>query len=719
MKRIVFAACFLFSQADLFPQSAADSSRTTVDSFYLLTPVEVRAVRAPALAPFATTNISGAQLQRQNLGQDIPFLLQYLPSVVVNSDAGNGIGYTGIRIRGTDATRINVTLNGIPFNDAESQGTFFVDLPDFASSAGSVQVQRGVGTSSNGPGAFGASISFSTNEVRPDTYTEINNSFGSFNSRKHTVKAGTGLLNDHFTADLRVSQIRSDGYIDRAWSDLRSIHFTTAYLDERNTARLNIFSGKEKTYQAWYGISQEDLKAGKRRLNYAGTEKPGVPYDNETDNYAQDHYQLFFTRQLRHRFSLHSALFYTFGKGYYEQYKTAQQYADYGLSLSGQSEFVRQLWLDNDFYGGLFSVQYKDLRTEALLGGGYSTYGGKHFGELIWASGGLPVPKYRWYDLDARKSDFNVYLKGQTRFAAHWAGYVDLQYRYVNYGINGFRNNPGLHVASRYHFLNPRLGITFTKKSWKSYLSFAVANKEPNRDDFETGQLQKPKPERLHDLELGLEQKAARHSWALAVYYMHYNDQLILSGQINDVGAYTRTNVPRSYRAGVELSGYLSLTPQVSVLANLALSRNRVLDFHEFIDDYDLGGQKVNRYENSELAFSPAMIGSATLRLNPARNFEVSLPAKYVSRQYLDNTADPGRRLDPYFVQDLNVSYLIRPKKVLREAELLLQVNNLFNAQYESNGYTYSYIYGGERVVNNYYFPMAGTNFMIGLHLKF
>jgi iron complex outermembrane receptor protein len=701
----------LFSQKE-------EPVQKSIDSFYLLSPVEVRSIRVSELAPFTKTNLSKQELGKQNLGQDIPFVLNQTPSVVVNSDAGNGIGYTGVRIRGTDATRINITLNGIPYNDAESQGSFFVDLPDLVSSTGSIQIQRGIGTSSNGAGAFGASINFSTNEINKKAYAEFNNSYGSFNSWKNTVRAGTGLLNEHFTADLRLSRISSDGYIDRAHSDLKSFYFSTAYQAKSNSLRLTILSGKEKTYQAWYGISEADLEAGNRRINYAGTEKPGEPYDNETDNYWQDHYQLFFDQQINKRFSFNTALFYTKGKGFYEQYKADQPYTDYGFTLPGNSDFIRQLWLDNDFYGDIFSLQYKNNKTEAILGGGLTRYNGNHFGELIWASKGIPSPTHRWYQLDALKTDFNVFLKEQTQFARNWYYFYDLQYHKVNYTIHGFRSNPSLDVINKYNFFNPKLGLTYLRNGWKFYLSFAVANKEPNRDDFETGNSQKPKPERLYDFEYGVERKKGDYSWSANFFYMKYKDQLVLTGMINDVGAYTRTNIPKSYRAGIELAGNIKMNRWLALTANLALSQNKVLDFTEYIDDYDNGGQIINHFSKTDIAFSPSLVGAGSINIFPCKNFEVDLLSKYVSRQYLDNTSNSGRKLNGFFVQDLQFFYIFKTKTFLKESNISFHVNNLLNKHYEPNGYTYNYFYGGELSVNNYYFPMAGTNFMLGLNIK-
>lgn len=730
MKRIAFVLLLLGSKIVFGQQSSSDSVRVANhrnqgdvnyqirdDSFFVLTPVEVKAVRAGENAPFTKTNLSKKAISKLNLGQDIPFLLNQTPSVVINSDAGNGIGYTGIRIRGTDATRINVTLNGIPYNDAESQGTFFVDLPDFSSSTGSIQIQRGVGTSSNGAGAFGGSINFSTNEINRQSYVELNNSYGSFNSWKNTFKAGTGLLNDHFTADIRLSRISSDGYIDRASSNLKSFYFSTAWLANKTSIRLNIFSGKEKTYQAWYGISETDLKNGNRTINYAGMEKPGEPYNNQTDNYWQDHYQLFFDQKITDKLSFNTAFFWIDGKGYYEEYKGDQPYADYGLPNAGNSDFIRQLWLDNDFYGNIFSLQYRSNKTQAMLGGGYNRYVGNHFGELIWASNGLAQPRYRWYDLDALKTDFNIYLKQQTQFATNWYFFYDLQLRHVKYNIDGFRDNPILMVKNNYDFFNPKLGVSYNKNGWKGYLSYGIANKEPSRDDFEAGMNQQPKREKLNDVELGIERTYKQTSWGATFYYMHYKDQLVLTGKINDVGAYTRTNIPKSYRMGIELQGGARIISWMNVSGNLAFSQNKVIDFTEYIDNYDLGGQKTNQYNKTDISFSPNVVGAANISFLPCEKFEVNLLSKYVGKEYLDNTQNESRKLNPFYVQDIRAIYTIRIKW-LKEMNIIGQVNNVFNKKYEPNGYTFSYITGGDEITENYYFPMAGTNFMIAVNVR-
>lgn len=718
MKRIFLSVCLTGAAISCLAQQKENAK----DSFYTLSPVEVKAIRAGENAPFTKTNLNRKSIAASNLGQDIPFLINQTPSVVVNADAGNGVGYTGIRIRGTDATRINMTINGIPYNDAESQGLFFVNLPDISSSAGSIQVQRGVGTSSNGAGAFGASMNFSTNEVVKEQSIDLNNSVGSFNTWKNTIKYSSGLVNG-FTTDIRLSRISSDGFIDRASTNLQSFFVSTAWMNERTSIRFNTFTGKEKTYQAWYGITEADLLAGNRRVNYAGTEKPGSPYTNETDNYTQSHYQLFFNQELNKRLSLHVAAFLTRGKGYYEQYKADEDYSKYhlpypinGNDTTFSSDFIRQLWLDNYFYGTVFSTQYKSGRTQLTFGGGLTRYDGKHYGKLTWASNGLTGVD-RWYDLDAFKTDFNLYGKQQTELSAGVYLFYDLQYRFVKYDINGFRDNPGLIIRNDWHFFNPKAGITLKKNNWKTYFSYGMANKEPNRDDFEAGAAQQPRPEKMHDIEAGIERTDKKYNWGATLYYMRYKDQLVLTGRINDVGAYTRTNIPQSYRAGIELQGAVNLRQWLNISGNLTLSRNKVLDMEEYIDDYDNGGQKLNRYTSADIAFSPAVTGGATIDLIPFKQAGISLISKYVSRQYLDNTSNKNRSLDPFYVQHLRLSYTVRSKKI-KEVNFIGQVNNLFNNAYEPNGYTFSYIYGGQQTTENYYFPMAGINYMIGVNIR-
>ena len=719
MKRIAILITVAIVGNTVFGQK--DSTKR--DSFLLLEPVEVKAIRAGENSPFTKTNLTKKQIEKMNLGQDLPFILNQTPSVVVNSDAGNGVGYTGIRIRGSDASRINVTLNGVPFNDAESQGTFFVDLPDFTSSVGSIQVQRGVGTSSNGAGAFGASVNISTNEVNLKPYAEFNNTYGSFNTWKNTIKVGSGLVSDHFTTDFRLSRISSDGYIDRASSDLRSFYFSTAYLGKKNSLRFNMFSGKEKTYQAWYGVSEADLKTN-RTINYAGMERPGEHYDNETDNYKQDHYQFFYNQELTSRLKFNLGIFYIKGKGYYEQYKADQAYADYGLpepiygtDTITNTDLVRQLWLDNDFYGNIFSLHYKTDNSQFTLGGGWNRYEGNHYGDVIWAEKGLALTG-RWYDLDANKNDLTIYFKQQTKISSLMSVFYDLQYRIVKYDLYGFRDNPDLIIKNKYNFFNPKVGLNFQKNEWSAYLSYSRGQKEPNREDFEAGIDQQPKPEKLNDLEVGIEKRNDKFNVGLTGYYMHYEDQLVLTGKINDVGAYTRTNIPKSYRAGLELVASAKINSWLNAAANFSVSKNKVKDFTEYIDDYDNGLQQINQYSSTDIAFSPNMVGGATINFIPLKNAELSLISKYVGDQYLDNTQNENRKLNAYYTQDARFIYTIS-KGCLKELNIILQANNVFDKLYEPNGYTFSYYNNGSLTTENYYFPMAGRNFMVGVNLKF
>jgi len=688
----------------------------------LLQPIEIKAVRANDKAPFTKTNLSKTEIEKVNLGQDLPFILNQTPSVVINSDAGNGVGYTAIRIRGTDGARTNVTLNGIPYNDAESQGSYFVDLPDITSSVNSIQIQRGVGTSSNGAGAFGATINLSTNEINEKYYAEFNNSYGSFNTWKHTLKFGSGLLGKHFTIDARLSKINSDGYVDRAFSNLKSFYISAAYLNEKNSLRLNIFSGKEKTYQAWYGILPGDLYSH-RTYNAAGTEKPGAPYDNETDNYTQTHYQLFYNHKINTQISFNVATFLTRGAGYYEEYRANQDFSSYGLpnfndgtSIITTTDLVRQLWLDNNFYGSIFSIQQKNNSTQFTLGGGWDKYDGKHYGIVTWAQHGFPKD-YRFYNLTAYKTDLNLYAKLQQQISEYWQAFGDVQITSVEYKINGFNDNPILLIDKHYTFLNPKAGITYNKNNYQAYLSYSTAAKEPNRDDFEAGINQQPLPEILHDVEIGFDKTTTKYSFGMTGYYMYYHNQLVLTGKINDVGAYTRTNTPSSYRLGIELQGKLKITDWLNASANFTLSKNKIKNFTEYDDDYDSGGQKSFQYHNTNISFSPGQIGSAIVSLIPMENGEVSLISKYVSKQYLDNTSNTSRALRPYYLEDVRLSYKLKTK-FLKEVNFVFQINNVFNKLYEPNGYTYSYFSTGSLVTENYYFPMAGTNFIAAINLK-
>ncbi len=695
---------------------------TMEQNAYFLEPLELKSLRAGAKAPFTKTNLNKQYIENQNLGRDLPFILDQTPSVVVNSDAGNGVGYTGLRIRGSDGSRINVTMNGIPYNDPESQGSYFVDLPDITSSLNSIQIQRGVGTSSNGAGAFGASLNLSTNEFNPTAYGELNNSYGSFNTWKNTVKAGSGILGNHFTIDARLSRITSDGYVDRASTYLGSFYLSTAYVNDKSSLRFNIISGKEKTYQAWNGVSEGLLKTN-RTYNSAGNEKPGLPYDNETDNYQQDHYQLFFNHAFNTKLSFNTAVFLTRGKGYYEQYKANQKFTKYGLTPPvfggtpvATTDLVRQLWLDNYYYGQIFSLQYKTNKDQLTFGGGWNRYDGKHYGKVIWANVGIPKD-YRYYIFDALKTDVNFYAKWQRTLNKNLEAFGDLQYRSVRHRMDGFRNNPSVRVDRTFNFINPKAGLTYTKNAWQAYISYAVGNKEPNRDDFEASTIQQPIHESLHNIELGVEKRRQQYSYGANFYYMNYHNQLVLTGKVNDVGAYTRENIPESYRLGIELQGMASITPALNITGNLALSRNKIKRFTEYIDDYDTGKQLEVNHKKSDISFSPSIVGGATLNILPFTNTTISLTSKYVGRQYLDNTQDKNRSLNPYYVQDASLNYVLK-NKLFKEWRIIGQVNNVFNKMYAPNGYTFSYVSNGAQTSENFYYPMAGTNFMLGVNIK-
>ena len=708
------------SIATLLPNSPIDILLSAATNE--LQPLEVTAVRAAETAPFAKTNINKEQLKKSNLGMDIPMLLNQVPSVVVNADAGNGVGYTGIRIRGSDATRINVTLNGIPYNDAESMGTFFVNMPDFTSSVNSIQVQRGVGTSSNGPAAFGASVHLSTNDIHEKAYLDINNSAGSFGTLKNTIQGGTGLIGKYVTMDGRISRIVSDGYIDRAKSNLQSFYFSTQFRKNKSSLRLNIFSGKEKTYQAWYGVP-ENLLATNRTFNPAGTEKPGTPYDNQTDNYTQTHYQLFFNQALPNNWTLNTSSFVSTGKGYYEEYKANQAYADYGLSnitIGGiayaETDLIRQKWLDNIYAGQLFTLQQKTLRRELTIGGGITRYNGKHFGLLPWMERGTVTKDYRYYNLTAHKNDGHLYVKWQENLSEKWKAFADIQYRQVQHVMNGFQGKPDLLVNRQFSFINPKMGIHYQNQGTQAFLSYSVANKEPNRDDFQAGILSQPNAETLHDWEAGWMKKSSRGYWGVTLFYMLYNQQLVLTGQINDVGAYTRTNVPRSYRTGMEWEAGWQIVPKLQVSGNLTISKNKIKSFTAYIDNYDTGNQDPVEHNNTDISFSPALTGSGSINWKPIANLELEWLHKYVGKQYLDNTSNEQRKIAPFYVQDIRASWKI-PIRGLRECRLIVQVFNLLNQYYQPHGYTYPHISNQQLIADNAYYPMAGRNFLAALNI--
>ena len=696
-----------------------DSSNKYTDSIRSLPPLEIRSIRLSEQAPFAKTNISKAQIALNNVGQDLPFLLENTPSVVVHADAGIGVGYTGIRIRGTDATRINFTLNGIPYNDAESMGTFFVNIPDFGSSVNSIQIQRGVGTSTNGAGAFGASVNLMTNEYNPTSYLSLQNTTGSFNSFKNNLVFGSGLIDNKFTIDGRVSSIRSDGFIDRANSDLKSFFLSTTYWGEKSSLRLNVFSGKEKTYQAWYGVPEEFLKTN-RTYNPAGTEKAGEPYDNQTDNYTQTHYQLFYNKNINSQWKWNTAFYLTTGKGYYEEYKAGVDFLEYNIDVTGKTnvpaDLVRRRWLDNNFYGQIAALSYVDSLNDLTIGGGWSVYNGLHFGTLPYLDLRFAPADYRYYDNDAIKREMNSYVKWERKLTKRFKSFIDLQYRFVNHEMNGFTKNTDLEIERKFNFFNPKMGLTYQSKNIFYYTSIAVANKEPNRDDFEASATEQPRSEQLVDLETGFEFKRPKYAINANVYYMNYKDQLVLTGKINDVGAYTRTNVPKSYRAGLELQFKYSFNKYFNSSYSITYSQNKIEAFTEYIDDYDQFKQVAIQHKNTNIALSPSLITNRTFNWKPNDKLSVFWTTKYTSEQFLDNTQNKDRKLDAFFINDLNAQWTVMNK---RKFTMLLQVyaNNVLDVQYAPNGYTFSYIYDRTLTTSNNFYPMAGRNYWISLKI--
>lgn len=691
----------------------------------------VSATRARETTPTTFQSITKEELDKNNLGQDLPFLLNYTPSVITHSDAGAGIGYTGMRIRGTDQTRINVTVNGIPINDAESHGVFWVNMPDFASSVDNIQIQRGVGTSTNGAATFGASINIQTDTRRDEAYAETENSFGSFNSRKHTVRVGSGLLNDRWAVDARLSRIASDGYVDRAFSDLQSYFVSGGYYGDKHVFKVNVFSGKEQTYQSWNGVPESLLESDRTYNSYT--------YENETDNYKQDHYHFIYTGSLGNNWKVNGALHYTAGEGYYEQFREDEDLENYNLSafnIGGQTiestDIIRRRWLDNDFYGGVFSFNYvsDNGHWDVILGGGANRYDGYHFGEIIWArNAGNTDIRHKYYENTAIKDDSNLYLKATYEVAERLYLFGDLQYRMVNYRFDG--TNSDLRTITgdqNYKFFNPKFGVSYESGNGQTwYASYAVANREPVRDDFTDNPITElPRPERLNNIEAGVRARSMNLSYGANFYYMDYKDQLILTGQINNVGAYVRDNVAGSYRTGVELQAAYAFSPHWTVGGNIAFSRNKIDEFTAYIDDYSTDGapQQTVTYSNTDIAFSPGIVGAANIDYKPVDNLEISILSKFVDEQYLDNSQHEERKLDAYFVNDLRLRYSVQPKFV-KEIEFSLLVNNIFNQLYEPNGYTFSYYLPGEvaggreLVTENYYYPMAGTNFMAGINIKF
>ena len=718
----------------------------------------VTASRANDRTATAYTNLSKQDLAKQNFGQDLPYLLNQTPSVVVNSDAGAGVGYTDIRIRGTSNTGINTTINGVPLNDPESHGAFLIDLPDLASSINSLQIQRGVGTSQNGGAAFGASLNISTLDNRREAYAETQNTYGSYQTWKNNVSFGTGLINGHFTVDGRLSRIASDGYMNRAASDLKSYYFAAGYQARNTLLKFITFSGREKTYQAWNGVPEPALSGDRARLQtfvdngelseadaarvlQEGRRYSYYTYGNQTDNYQQNHYQLHLSQGLGQNWNLAGALHLTRGFGYYESYRTGRKFADYGLQnvvIGGdtltKTNLVDRKWLDNNFYGGTLALNYQpaDGKLQATLGGAWNRYDGDHYGEIIWAQyASNSQLGQRYYFNNAVKTDYNAYARATWQVLDRLGIYADVQVRHIDYRIDGLEpKNQDVTTRANYNFFNPKAGATLTLgRGQQLYGSFAVGQREPVRSDFTDRPLgdQSARAERLEDFEGGY--RLTRTDLAFLGpngalrfeangFYMNYRNQLVATGQLNDVGTALRTNVARSYRRGVELSGFISANDKISLSSTLTLSQNRILDYRDVTYDADYN-PVLAAPRTSAISYSPGVVSAHTLEGQPLKGLRVALLLKTVARQYLDNSRNEYRSINPYQTLDLRLRYTLHPS-FMKEIELGLLVNNVLNREYVANGYTYSYLgASGQQETFNWFYPQATRNYLASVGLKF
>ena len=684
--------------------------------------VIIQSVRVKYSSPITHSNVSKSDLSSKNLGQDLPVLLTFLPSIVTTSDAGAGIGYTGIRIRGVSAQSTNITINGIPFNDPESHGTYWVNLPDFTSSVENLQVQRGVGTSTNGSGAFGASINILTDAISKNPFAEISNSVGSYNTLKHTVKFSTGQLNDSFELSGRLSKIDSDGYIDRAYSDLKSYFLQAAYSKGNTLIKALTFGGHEKTYQSWYGVSKEELLENRRQNPYT--------YENEIDNYKQDHYQFHWNQKLNQRWSTNLGLNYTYGRGYFEQYREDDSIDTYGGILvsdldqqgnkTGTTDLIRRRWLDNNFYVFNASANYKTSKLDLMFNSSYSTYSGDHYGEVIWArnfSENSSV-RDRYYDGNGKKTDLSIFAKASYLLNDKLEFYGDLQLRKLNYKTSGITSDlVNMLIDQSYSFFNPKFGLSFTLSPISMlYGSFSRANREPSRSDYESNI--NIKPEQLNDFEFGWRFRKNGLKLNLNAYYMLYNEQLVLTGELDDVGTPIRTNSGSSYRKGIELEAGLKLSEDFLINSNLTLSSNKN---KQILSNFD--GEIFN-FGKTNISFSPDIIASNSIVFSPNDNLMISFLSKYVGKQYMGNTDAVNSILDSYFVNKINFSYTINSNHIFDEIIISGLVNNILNKEYVSNGYYYTYedTWSNPGQVKTLdgagYYPQAERNFLIGLTLK-
>ena len=719
MKRILLAAFFisniLYSQEKII--DTVQGTKQNLDE------VIVKGIRAKFSSPISYSNIYKEKLKNKNLGQDLPILLNFLPSVVTTSDAGAGIGYTGIRVRGVSPQSTNITINGIPFNDPESMGTFWVNLPDFTSSIQSLQLQRGIGTSTNGSGAFGASINISTDNISQTPYAEISSSFGSFNTRKNTIKFSTGKINDVFEFSGRFSKIDSDGYVDRAFSDLKSYFIQGTYLKGSTLIKAISFAGHEKTYQSWYGLTMDQLKENRRQNPYT--------YENEIDNYKQDHYQLHWNEKINNFWSFNLGLNYTYGRGYFEQYREDDNIDTYGgivssdTNLNGEktdtTDLIRRRWLDNDFYVFNSSLNFVKNKIDLTISSSYSSYVGDHFGEVIWARTFSSNGKIRdrYYEGLGEKKDLSFFTKLLYSIDEKIEFYSDLQYRNVKYNTSGTTSDlVNMVIDKSYGFFNPKIGLSYKlNPNSLLYVSYARANREPNRTDYESNP--DIQPERLNDIEFGWRLRNKNMSLNLNSYFMLYDEQLILTGEIDDVGNPKRTNSGSSYRIGLEIENRINISELFSFETNLTLSSNKNKNIFSMVD-----GALYN-YGKTNISFSPSFVGSNAIIYQPSEKISLSLLSKYVGKQYMGNTDQPNSILESYFVNDLNITYSLQPEKIFQSISINFLINNILNKEYISNGYYYTYddtwsVPGQIKTLDGAgYYPQATRNFLAGLVFEF
>ncbi len=715
MKKVLL---ILLSMSNLmvFAQDKFETENDTLPKAVVLNEVIVEATRASKQAPFAITNVKKQEIDERNLGQDVPILVNYLPNVVTTSDAGAGIGYTGIRVRGSDATRVNVTINGIPLNDSESHGTYWVDLPDFASNTQSIQLQRGVGTSTNGAGAFGASLNLLTDGITEKAGAEISKGYGSFGTHKYTLMANTGIVNDNFEFSGRLSDIKSDGYIDRASSKLNSYYVSGTYFNDKTIIKGIGFGGHEITYQAWNGIDAETMKTN-RTFNSAGAIYDANwnvvdYYNNEVDDYEQRHYQLHINHFFNANWSGNIAFHYTEGFGFYEQYKQDQKFSSYGLNpidingtIINRTDLIRRKWLDNDFYGTTFSVKNSQDKYQLIVGGAYNIYDGDHFGEVIWTRFASDSEiNHRYYNNNGKKKDFNIFAKVNYQLNKKLNLFGDIQLRNVDYKTTNFL---AVDVDENLSFFNPKLGFTYQFNSFNNfYVSYAKAHKEPNRTDYEYAIIP-PKPEELDDIELGWRYQKNKIVVNSNLYYMHYTNQLVLTGAIdpND-GSPIRANSGKSYRLGIEIDAQVALSNTINWMPNLGISSNKNIDF--VVED----NNTVVNLGNTEISYSPSIVAGSALNFELIKNLKLTFYTKYVGEQYLSNTEIASSKLPDYWVSDVLINYEVKKfKNLFKTADFNVLINNVFDKKYVSNGYMWE--------TTPYYFPQAGINYLAGVTFKF